>query len=85
MAVTVWSIVEALYKLGLEENDYLAAAKDRGLLTREELLLVGKDMGNVDCCSNGLYLAPRNDHITIRLDQFWRDISWRFSASPMAR
>ena len=45
------SIVEALYKLGLEENNNLALAKD---------------MGNVSCCSDGLYLPSRNDRITIR-------------------
>ena len=35
------SIVDVQYNLGLEENDYLAVAKDRGLLARGEWL--GKD------------------------------------------
>jgi hypothetical protein len=62
------SIIESVYKLGLEESDYSAVAKDRGLLTRGEWL--GSDMGYVGS-RDGLYLTPTNDSITIRRGQFW--------------
>jgi hypothetical protein len=52
------TIVEAAYKLGLEENDYIEVSKDRGLLTRGEWL--SKDMGCADGSGDALYLGrPR--------------------------
>jgi hypothetical protein len=63
------SIVEATYKLGLEESDYSAVAKERGLLTRGEWL--GSDMGYEGGSSDGFYMTPLNGRITIRRGQFW--------------
>ena len=61
--------------MGLEESDYSAVAKERGLLTRGEWL--GSDMGYEGGSSDGFYMTPLNGRITIRRGQFWSTLDCR--------